>query len=126
VTRLARLAPAVWRANEVNIGDRIALARDRVGLSQTDLAAVLGVSRGLVGQWKTHRKKPGRENVLKIAHATLVRVGWLVGEDSTFTVLGDGRVRLRYDRTLDKEAAMRVFDAIRAADPEWFPETKPA
>lgn len=39
---------------------------------------------------------------------------------ATFTILGDGRVRLRYDRTLDGESALRIFNAIRAADPDWL------
>ena len=58
--------------------------------------------------------------------AELVRMAILAarpaepGEVSTFTILTGGRVRLRYDRTLDKEHAMRVFDALMAVDPGWL------
>lgn len=64
----------------MDIGARIKLARQRAGLSQTELAHRTGVTRGLVGQWETQRKQPGRNNLLRIAQATSVSVGFLLGE----------------------------------------------
>jgi transcriptional regulator with XRE-family HTH domain len=100
----------------MDIGDRIALARGLVGLSQTDLAAMLGVSRGLVGQWESHRKKPGRENVSKIAQATLVGVGWLMGEDDAAM----DRLTIRPDA--DQLAMLRYFARLRPIPRENFLE----
>lgn len=67
----------------MEIGHRIAQARAESGLSQTQLAKAVGVTRGLVGQWESHVKKPGRENLGKIAEVTYVSVAWLLsGEGS--------------------------------------------
>jgi transcriptional regulator with XRE-family HTH domain len=60
------------------IGARIRKARLQAGLSQTDLARIAGVSRGLVGQWESHKKKPGRETLLRVAEATAVSVAYLL------------------------------------------------
>jgi transcriptional regulator with XRE-family HTH domain len=51
----------------MEIGNRIAQERERLGMSQTELADAAEVSRGLVGQWEGHKKKPWRENLRKVA-----------------------------------------------------------
>jgi transcriptional regulator with XRE-family HTH domain len=56
----------------MKIGDRIRQARQAAGLNQRELAAAVGVSHGIVGQWESHRKNPGTTNILKIAEVTLV------------------------------------------------------
>jgi transcriptional regulator with XRE-family HTH domain len=56
----------------MEIGDRIRRARIAAGLSQRELAAAIGVSHGIVGQWESNRKVPGRDNLQKIADVTLV------------------------------------------------------
>jgi transcriptional regulator with XRE-family HTH domain len=59
-------------------------------MSQRELALAVGVTHGLVGQWESHRKSPGRENVRRIAEATLVDPGALlhdVGVNSQTGVL---------------------------------------
>jgi len=55
----------------MEIGDRIRRARLAAGMSQRELATAVGVTHGLVGQWESHRKSPGRENLRKIAEITL-------------------------------------------------------
>lgn len=54
------------------MSDRIRRARLAAGLSQRELAAAVGVTHGLVGQWESDRKLPGRENLRKIAEVTFV------------------------------------------------------
>lgn len=66
----------------MEIGHRIARARIQSGLTQTELAKAVGVTRGLVGQWESHKKKPGRENLDKIAKATLVSIASLLSDDA--------------------------------------------
>jgi DNA-binding XRE family transcriptional regulator len=56
----------------MEIGHRIKRLREEAGMSQTELANAVGVSRGLVGQWESHRKKPGREVLRKLARAIMV------------------------------------------------------
>ncbi len=65
----------------MEIGHRIKKARELAGLSQTDLADLTRRSRGLVGQWESHKKKPGRESLIKVASATSVSVGFLLGQE---------------------------------------------
>lgn len=62
------------------LGNRIAMARIRAGYrTQEALANAVGVSRGLVGQWESHKKRPGRDNLLKIADLCGITVEYLVG-----------------------------------------------
>lgn len=63
----------------MDIGHRIAAARMKAGLSQTELAEAVGVTRGLVGQWESHKKKPGREIMGKLAKALTVSMDYLQG-----------------------------------------------
>jgi transcriptional regulator with XRE-family HTH domain len=63
---------------DMRIGNRIAQERTRLGLSQADLADALGVSRGLVGQWESHKKDPGRENLMKAAELFGVPAEYLI------------------------------------------------
>jgi transcriptional regulator with XRE-family HTH domain len=55
----------------MKIGDRIRRARLSVGMSQRELATALGVTHGTVGQWESHRKNPGRDNLRRLAEITL-------------------------------------------------------
>lgn len=71
---------SLWQAPRMEIGHRIKRARTDAGLSQTELAKAVQVSRGLVGQWESHVKKPGRENLEKIAAATCVSVASLLSD----------------------------------------------
>jgi transcriptional regulator with XRE-family HTH domain len=53
----------------MNIGNRIKRLREDANLTQRQLAASLGCSPGLVGQWESHRKDPGRDNLKRLADA---------------------------------------------------------
>lgn len=62
------------------LGNRIALARQRARYrTQGAFAEALGVSRGLVGQWESHNKRPGRDNLLKIAELCGITAEYLAG-----------------------------------------------
>lgn len=68
------------------MGNRITRARIEAGYnSQQSFAIALGVSRGLVGQWESHKKKPGRDNLGKIAALCAVSMEYLIG---TSTLMG--------------------------------------
>lgn len=62
------------------IGHRIKQAREAAGLTQRELATVIGVSDGLVGQWESHKKKPGRETLRRLAETLLVDMATLLSE----------------------------------------------
>jgi transcriptional regulator with XRE-family HTH domain len=65
------------------MGSRIAAARHRAGYTQRDFADALGVSHGAVGGWETEHKRPGRNNLAKIAKLCGVSMDYLQvgGED---------------------------------------------
>jgi transcriptional regulator with XRE-family HTH domain len=62
------------------IADRLTRARLRAGYkSQKEFATALRVSRGLVGQWETGLKLPGRANLVKISNLCAVSMAYLMG-----------------------------------------------
>jgi transcriptional regulator with XRE-family HTH domain len=84
----------------MKIGSRIARARHAAGLSQTELAKLIGVNRGTVAQWEVHIKGPNRDLMMKIASATFVPVASLLSD----TAPGDFIVTDR-----DEIAMLRAF-----------------
>lgn len=68
---------------EETVGARIKSARMARGLTQSDLAAEVGVSRSAVAQWETERAGQVRGNLTRIASVLGVTVGYLLyGEDA--------------------------------------------
>jgi len=56
--------------------------RDRRSVSQTDLAAAMGVSRSAVAMWETGRSSPDNTMLLRLAEYFDVTVDYLLGRDS--------------------------------------------
>ena len=81
----------------MKIGSRIARARHAAGLSQTELAKLIGVNRGTVAQWEVHIKGPNRDLMMKIASATFVPVASLLSD----TAPGDFIVTDRDEIVID-------------------------
>jgi len=57
--------------------DRITFARKRLGLSQAQLASILGVSRGACGQWEQGVSTPSVTHMIELARVTEVSFEWL-------------------------------------------------
>jgi transcriptional regulator with XRE-family HTH domain len=69
----------------MEIADRLRAARVKKGWTQAQLAKLLGVSRGAIGQWEgggARTKKPGRDNLLRAAHILQISVSELLGDVS--------------------------------------------
>ena len=62
-------------------GQRIRTARLARGLTQADLARLVGVSRSAVAQWETDRAGQIRGNLARIATALGVSIGHIVSGD---------------------------------------------
>jgi transcriptional regulator with XRE-family HTH domain len=60
-----------------NTGDRIALARAELRLSQVQLAERLGIAAEQVSMWETGRRRPRAENLQRLASVLDVRFEWL-------------------------------------------------
>lgn len=64
------------------IAARLVQLRQRAGYpSQREFALALGVTGGLVGQWESGTKVPGRANLVRIAVLTGVTVGFILGHE---------------------------------------------
>jgi transcriptional regulator with XRE-family HTH domain len=63
--------------------NRFAQARRAAGFhSQRAFAKALDVSRGLVGQWESGTKMPGRDNLANIAALCAVSMAYLAGKSA--------------------------------------------
>jgi transcriptional regulator with XRE-family HTH domain len=87
-------------ASHMRSAARIRIARQRAGMSQKDLAARLGFTRGAVANWESASGVlPATERLQHIAHVTGITFEWLA----------TGRRALQYKPSLDD---------IPAAEPE--------
>lgn len=59
-----------------SLGDRIRLARQRLGFSQPELAARLGVSKAAVSAWESALKVPRKDRIDALAKLSGLPVGW--------------------------------------------------
>lgn len=67
-------------ASRQAIAARLKELRLRFGFKdQRSFAQAIGVTGGLVGQWETGAKVPGRNNLRKIAELTSVPIDYLLG-----------------------------------------------
>lgn len=110
------------------LGNRIAMARQRAGYrTQGAFAEALGVSRGLVGQWESHNKRPGRDNLLKIAELCGITAEYLAGtapETRTISNLSANEIELvllfRRLNSLGQENFLKtlqmIFDPARVTE----------
>lgn len=64
---------------EQNIGDRIVTLRKAVGLSQEQLAEVVGVSRQAISKWETSQSLPEVDKLVLLSKAFSVSVDELLG-----------------------------------------------
>jgi transcriptional regulator with XRE-family HTH domain len=60
--------------------DRIAQARKRAGLSQSDLAVRLEINRGAVAKWESGERSPSVDELCRLADVLAAPVGWLLGK----------------------------------------------
>lgn len=59
------------------LGERLTTARKSKGLSQAQLARILGISRGACGQWEQGHSLPSVANIIETARLLNVSVEWL-------------------------------------------------
>jgi transcriptional regulator with XRE-family HTH domain len=61
---------------------RLKLLRKDKGITQPELAVILGVSKGAIGHWEVGRREPSLEKVTEIARLFKVSVDYLCGISS--------------------------------------------
>ncbi len=67
--------------NPFGLGDRLAKARKRAGITAGVMAELLGVHRNSISNYETGRQVPSRGTVLLWAALTQQPTEWLLGED---------------------------------------------
>lgn len=63
----------------MNVGDRIRERREKIGLTQTELARRLGIDKGTVWRWEAGRTSPQRGQLQRVAAMLGVTPAWLAG-----------------------------------------------
>lgn len=90
------------------IHERIKAQRKRVGMTQVDLAKIVGVARVSLTQWENGDTSPKGENLLKLSRALSVSPDWLVtGKESDAPVPGALPVTV-WDDISDLDPAQHV------------------
>lgn len=94
------------------LGRRIRLERERLGMTQAQLAAEIGVSRSAVAQWETGRSGQVGGNLARVAEVLGIEVGALllggVSTPSVHTVAGS--------LTGNERALVELYRALRPED----------
>lgn len=68
-----------WYADgSATFGDRVAAAREALGLTQSQLASRLGVRLGTVQNWETDRSEPRANKLQMLAGLLNVSIVWLL------------------------------------------------
>lgn len=65
----------------MTIGQKIFTLRSEKGLSQEELADIIGVSRHTIGKWENDVMNPNAENISKICDIFGVDANYLISED---------------------------------------------
>jgi len=70
---------------KTELHERMRFARQRLSLTQEDVAEKMGVSRAAVGLWESPDKKngPTRNNLIRFADALGIPFEWLANDEST-------------------------------------------
>lgn len=83
----------------MKLNERIAYARKKAGLSQIDLADLLGVSRQSVSKWETGEANPDINKIPELAKTLNVSIDWLFSEES---IEQDDRPEFKHDPNITK------------------------
>ena len=70
----------------LNIADRIKYLRDKHGMTQTDLARKLGISRSAVNLWEMSLSSPSLSNIIEMKDIFQVSIEYLLDLSDTITV----------------------------------------
>ena len=74
------------------LAERLRLAREQAGLSQAQVAKIIGVHRPTISEIEAGRRRVAAEELTEFARLYEVSVTWLTGTDAVNEV--DGRVTL--------------------------------
>ena len=116
-TRASAAAMAPGEADEA-IGARVRAARQHAGLSQTALAARVGVSQPAVAAWETGAYDPRRVVIARLADALDVSPDWLASGRRSDAERDKHAAALYLRRPLIHTPVISMGDAARLVDRE--------
>lgn len=70
----------------MNVADRIRYLRDKHGMTQTDLARKLGISRSAVNLWEMSISMPSLSNIVEMTKIFQVTTDYLLALSENITV----------------------------------------
>jgi transcriptional regulator with XRE-family HTH domain len=90
----------------LKLGDRLKEIREDQGLSQTELAGLVGTSQSTISQIEGYERNPSYQMLQKLADALDVKVSYLLGEVAVESLSPEEDAHFREYRGLS-EAARR-------------------
>ena len=114
----------------MTMGQRIALKRRELGLSQEGLGERLGVSRQAIYKWESDTALPEIEKLVNLSREFSVSVGWLLGEEDETAEkqeLTSEQLRI-VEEIVGRYLVARAAEASEkkpSAEPDEEPETPP-
>ena len=100
-----------------HFGKRLREARERKGMSQSELARLLGTNHSIVGKYEREEVTPSIDAVTKIAGCLDTTVSYLIGEATGIDVLKDPKMLQRLQELsalpqYDREHILYAFDGL--------------
>ena len=91
----------------MTFGEKVKAERTKLGMSQDELAAKIGVTRRIIGSYENDKSRPrGMERYKKLAESLNVNVNYLLSEDDAFIAdVGAQRPRHRVARQFQRRQA---------------------
>ena len=101
------------------IGSRLALARQRAGLSQAQVAGELGLTRPSISEIEAGRRRVAAEELVRLADLYHVDMDWLAGHGATQVDSVRDRLELaaRQVAGLKAEDLEKVIDLLTSLKP---------
>ncbi|MCL2508994.1 MAG: helix-turn-helix domain-containing protein [Oscillospiraceae bacterium] len=73
-----------------SLSERIRLLRERIGLTQSDLARSMGLTRSSVNAWEMGLSVPSTQYIVELAKIFNVSADYLLGIETTATISVEG------------------------------------
>jgi transcriptional regulator with XRE-family HTH domain len=104
-----------------DLSERLRFAREYAGLSQGQVAKIMGLHRPTISEIEAGRRRVRGEELAKFAKIYDVSLGWLVGSEGE-NQIGDDRVQLAARDLLklkpaDLDAVLRLLSTMRKVNP---------
>lgn len=97
-------------SEHVTVADRIRYLRDKAGMTQTDLANKLGISRSAVNAWEMYLSSPSINNIVELAKIFHVSTDYILSSSDKLTVdISD----LTNEQ---KEIVIRLVDCLKTSN----------